>query len=208
MKFKLIDRDFEMELPNVKTIGIMVSGGLDSATLLYLLAKEIKDTNKDTTLKVFCVPRSTDGFDSHVLNIINFVNNAIGNSIAEYVVHGETDMHHSSIVYSAYFDILERNLADCIFLGDTANPNVSLPGIDIESYPKRRRDQRPTVHQPFLDYSKDYVIAICKMFMLDDLVKLTHSCTVYKDKRCNTCFQCKEREWAFECNGYVDKGSI
>jgi len=206
---QILDRDFVLDIPdNVSTIGIMLSGGLDSAVLLYLLAKQIHDTNSSVNLHVFCVPRPTDGSDCHTLAIIEYINIQIGHVISSYTVRGKVDMHHSSIVYLAYRDILEDKLVDCIFLGDTANPDVALPGVCPTSWPTRTEDRRLIIHQPFLTHSKKYIVALCELYNLHELVKLTHSCTVHKHKRCNECFQCQERLWAFNCNNLKDPGTI
>ena len=206
---QILDREFVLDIPdNVSTIGIMVSGGLDSAVLLYLLAKEIHDTDSFVKLHVFCVPRPTDGSDCHTLAIIEYINVHIGNVISSYTVRGEVDMHHSSIVHLAYMDILDSGIVDCIFLGDTDNPDSDLPGVCPTSWPNRLEDRRPMIHQPFLTYSKKYIVALCVLYDLQELAKLTHSCTVHKHKRCNECFQCQERIWAFNCNNLKDTGTI
>lgn len=209
MKLKLLDRDFTLELPvSADTVGIMVSGGLDSAILLYLLAKEMQDTGSTATINVFSVPRPTDGFDCNVSTIVDYVNMRLNMNIGMPIVYGKADMHHSVIVYTAYLGILEDHLADCIFLGDTANPDVEMTGVCNTSWPRRLKDYRENVMQPFLTFSKKYVVSVCKEFNLDELAKITHSCTVEKRTRCNKCFQCQERAWAYRCNDYQDPGTI
>ena len=207
MNIQVLDRLFELTLPHtISSVGIMVSGGLDSALLLYLVAKEIHDTNSTISLNVFCVPRPTDGSNSHALAVVDYVNTEY--NISSYTIRGDVDMHHSTIVYFAYRDIVSEGLSDCIFLGDTANPDTPLQGVCPTAWPNRLTDHNKDVYQPFLQYSKKYIIALIDMFDLMTLAKLTHSCTAHKHKRCDKCFQCKERAWAFECNNTDDPGIL
>jgi 7-cyano-7-deazaguanine synthase in queuosine biosynthesis len=93
-----------------------------------------------------------------------------------------------------------------VFLGTTKNPDIQLD--TTAEYPARDTAiQTDTIRQPFLTYDKSYVISLYFEHGVEDMLGLTHSCCVETYGRCNHCFFCKEREWAFSKLGMPDPGT-
>jgi 7-cyano-7-deazaguanine synthase in queuosine biosynthesis len=59
---------------------------------------------------------------------------------------------------------------------------------------------------PFIKMYKDEILKILFDNNQQALLSLTHSCTERKTGRCGQCFQCKEREWAFDQLNQIDPG--
>ena len=57
-------------LPDALNIGIMLSGGMDSALLLFLLLKEKIDINSAAEITAFTVPNIKDNAAEHSLHVI------------------------------------------------------------------------------------------------------------------------------------------
>ena len=50
-------RSFNIQLPEWKKLGVLISGGIDSALLYYLLLKEIQDQHTDHTVVPIYITR-------------------------------------------------------------------------------------------------------------------------------------------------------
>jgi len=192
----------KVDVPN-KKIGVFVSGGWDSAVLLYMIWDEcIKQGNE---MRIYTVPK-LDGAVKHAEQVVKWcryklIADAVPHDIvgsisaddpSEYVKSGVVDALMSGdvdIVYTAvtkYYDEMDPD-QDRVFTAGT-------PFEDI-------------VRQPFADMTKDQTVQLAfDMGIAEDLMRYTHSCTERDEGRCGYCPWCKERQWAFDKIGQVDKG--
>jgi len=189
----------EIVLENDK-IGIMISGGLDSGLLLFLLLSLGYRASSKT--KVFTVPRFDDSI-IHSHRMVDWVTSIFNVSIPIIEV-GDPTLFHSQQVNSGVSETL--TMVDTILLGDTWLPTIKLGGTT----PIRYRNSNPKVNQVYLDlnFNKTHVIKIAHDLGLYDLFIMSHSCTQSKLYRCNECWQCQERAWAFNELGLVDPGEM
>jgi hypothetical protein len=176
--------------PN-KSYGIMLSGGLDSAILLYLLI------NQDPTIKIqpFTINK-TDGASKYANPLIDHFNKKFSLSIPKTIYVGNPAVHHRSQSTTAVIDIFNNFPVDQLFIGINQNPPelTNLPGA-----PQRdKKSKDPRIIFPFVDLYKTDIIKIMIEHGQEDLMGITHSCTEQKDGRCNQCWQCTERAWAFK----------
>ena len=72
---------------------------------------------------------------------------------------------------------------------------------------ERVRGNMLNYDQPFFDYTKDYTVKLGIDNRADEIFQISHSCVTLTKGRCNTCWWCKEREWAFFKNNYTDPGT-
>jgi hypothetical protein len=194
----------KVDVPANKKIGVFVSGGWDSAVLLYNIWDIcIKQRNE---MRIYTVPK-LDGAKKHAEQIVKWcryklITEAVPHDIvgsitaedpSEYVKSGVVDALMSGdvdIVYSAvtkYYDEMDPD-QDRIFTAGT-------PFEDI-------------VRQPFADMTKDQTVQMAfDLGIAEDLMKYTHSCTELDEGRCGYCPWCKEREWAFKQINKIDKGT-
>lgn len=182
----------------------MFSGGADSSILLYLMHKYNIENNKNCTIQTYTVPRRT-GAKYHTANVINCIKTHLKTDIPDTICIGDPDVHHSLFARNAIKEVLEIHKPALLFTGDTKNPDVQLDTTFMP--PARGRDRNIIILQPFLPFDKSYVMSLYFKYGVEDILKYTHSCSVEIFGRCNYCFFCKEREWAFSKLGIPDPGT-
>jgi len=191
-----IIEDIESIIQTHNTIGVFISGGLDSAILAKLLLDTKQKLNTTNKIVFYTVPRTDDSF-THARRILKFIGH--DNTISQV---GNHKTHHSRQVLSGIIEALEDDSVNIFLLGDTSNP-VALP-----EGPIRIKSDNIRVHQPFFDYTKDEVIQLAIDLEYTELFNQTHTCTESKTLRCSNCWQCRERAWAFTKLNYIDTGTM
>jgi hypothetical protein len=181
--------------------GILLSGGLDSAILLYLLIK----SNPTIDIQPFTIPKR-DGAVLYADPVIEHFNSKFGLTIPKTILVGDPQAHHRMQSTTAVIDIFDKHPVDYLFIGINKNP----PGLDRSPFAPRRnkKSDDPKIIFPFVDMTKDQMLQI--MFDEDqsDLINITHTCTEQSHSRCNRCWQCQERAWAFKQLAKEDTGII
>ena len=89
--------------------GILLSGGLDSAILLYLLVKH----NKGIKIQPFTIPKK-DGAYLYADPIIDFFNRKFNFNIPGTVKAGSPDVHHSQQNESAVKEVFQKHQVQLI----------------------------------------------------------------------------------------------
>lgn len=199
------EKEIEITLPDgrCKQILYAVSGGADSAILLFILAKMNRDLGTDHTFIPFTVPRP-DGGANYSPAIVSWINNTLGTSIAEPTIIGDGDLPHDAVVKTAIKDLMSTDKYDFLYVAENRIPGDELGGL-APIRAKTNKFRRAAL--PFWDLTKDYSIDLYYRLKVEDLLLLTHSCTEQTKGRCNTCFQCNERAWAFTSLGRSDPGT-
>jgi hypothetical protein len=194
-----------MKLQNNTSYGIMLSGGLDSAVLLYLLLKE----NKNINIQPFSIPKH-DGSHVFVPRILEHFKFQFDIEIPDTLLVGDPNLHHSQQSTAAIKQIF-KDYAEIDFIYFATNQN---PTHDFDynrypngSYPDRvKTSPHPKILMPFIEMHKDEILKLVFDHGQEELLKLTHSCTEQKTGRCGRCFQCNERAWAFRQLDKLDFG--
>jgi hypothetical protein len=188
------------DIDRSKQYGILISGGLDSAVLLSLLAKY----HSDIKLQPFTIDK-TDGSMFYANPIIDYVNDRFGTTFPKTIVVGDPTLEHTKQGPSAVKEILQNyKHIDYILFGTNKNPPVTLPGIN----PVRIKPPTANILCPFFDLYKTDIVNLAIEHNLQDLFNITHSCTEQQVGRCNDCWQCRERAWAFNELNMIDKGTF
>jgi len=186
--------------PN-SSYGILLSGGLDSAILLYLLVS----VNPTIKIQPFTIAK-TDGAYLYADPIIDHFNNKFKLSIPKTIVVGDPTVHHRQQSTTAVKEIFASYPVDFLFIGINTNPPelALLPGA-----PKRdTKSDNPKIIFPFVDMYKDQILDLMYKYQQEDLATITHSCTEQQIGRCNQCWQCTERAWAFKQLDKQDTGTL
>jgi 7-cyano-7-deazaguanine synthase in queuosine biosynthesis len=182
-----------------KTYAILLSGGLDSAFLLYLVVSN----NPTVDIQPYTIPK-TDGAIEYANAVIDHLNTKFGWSIPQTISVGDPSAHHRMQSVIAADEIRDVHEKDFLFAGVTQNPEE----LDSLPYaPERTKEpQDPRVLLPFVQMTKDQALQL--MFDLDqgDLASVTHSCTESSGTPCTNCWACIERAWAFDKIGQTDTG--
>jgi hypothetical protein len=188
-----------------KKYGIMLSGGLDSAVLMYLILKE----NKNVNIQPFSIPKQ-DESHMFVPKILEFFEVLFDIEIPSTILIGDSSVHHSQqstvAIKQIFKDYAEINF---IYFATNQNPthNFDYDRYSKGSYPDRvKASPHPKILMPFIEMYKDEILKIVFDNDQGELLKITHSCTEQKTGRCGQCFQCNERAWAFRQLDKTDPG--
>ena len=184
-----------------KKYGLLLSGGLDSAVLLYILVKECPNIN----LQLFTIPKH-DGSALYADPIIDHFNRKFNLHLPATNFVGDPDVHHTRQSTVAIMEIFANYDLDVLFMGVTPNP-VELNELD--GAPNRKLESPVSrLVYPFASMTKDIILNIMFEAGQEDLVNITHSCTEQTVGRCNKCWQCTERKWAFDKIDKIDTGTL
>jgi 7-cyano-7-deazaguanine synthase in queuosine biosynthesis len=196
-----------LELNPEKQYGIMLSGGIDSAVLLYLILKT--NQPKNINLIVFSIPKK-DGSYLVVPDILKYLESFFEIKLKKTILVGDPEAYHADQSRTAVSEIFQKHKhIDYIFFATNQNPsrNFDYGNFKKGDYPDRvKGPPNSKILMPFIDLEKDSILKIAEENDLWDLIKLTHSCTEQSQGRCEICFQCQERAWAFSQLGIVDPG--
>lgn len=184
-----------------KTYGLLLSGGLDSAILLYLLIKN----NPKIDLTIFTIPKH-DGSALYAGLVVDHFNKKFNLNILVPIFVGDPDAHHTEQSTIAIVEIFAKNKIDYLFMGVNTNP----PELnDLDGAPKRKlTSPNAKLIYPFARMLKNEIIEIMFNEGQEDLINITHSCTEQKIGRCSRCWQCTERAWAFKQLDKPDTGTL
>lgn len=191
----------ELNLNPDKSYGIMLSGGLDSAVLLYLIINQ----QPSVKLQPFTIDK-TDGSSLYVNKIIDHFNKKFNTSIPYTIYVGDPTAHHRLQSTTAVIDIFNNYSVDYLFNGINQNPLElnDLPGAPVRD----TKSTDPRIIFPFVDLYKHNILEFMYAHNQEDLADITHSCTEQSVGRCHNCWQCTERAWAFKQLDTIDTGQL
>jgi hypothetical protein len=183
------------------TYGILLSGGIDSAVLLYLLIRD----NHLINLQPFTIPK-TDGAALYADPIIKHFNKKFGLKIPSTILVGDPTVFHRNQSTTAVKDIFNNHPVDYLYIAINQNP----PELnDLPGAPDRAKSStHPKILVPFINLYKDSILQIMYDTQQEDLIDITHSCTEQQQGRCGKCWQCTERKWAFKQLDKEDTGLL
>lgn len=197
-----IEKDVERILRSHSSIGLLLSGGLDSAGLGYLLVHGRNLLGTNNSFEYIILP-STDGALTHAMNVADWLDSKAKVQAKRHVM-GKPELHHTQRVGSALKEAMRQLTHIDLFL----NAANKTPDEDVPGGPLRFNSINPKVYLPFFTYTKDELVRLYIKHDLDALFKITHTCTETTNTRCRICWQCKERAWAFNKCGYTDPGTL
>ena len=183
-----------------KQYGILLSGGIDSAILCYLLIK----SEPKIRLQPFTIPK-VDGAYLYADPIIDHFNKKFNLTIPRTIKVGDPTLHHSQQGRSAMTEI-NRHYKSIDVIYNALN-SVPIELQDGRHPIRATKEPFEKAKFPFMDMFKDQILQIMYDEEQTDLIDLTHSCTEQTHGRCNVCWQCGERIWAFNKINKVDTGT-
>lgn len=184
--------------------GILLSGGLDSAVLLYLFLRTCQEQNVTPNIRPFTIPK-TDGSYLYVGNVINWMNQHFSIQIPKHTLVGDPTVHHREQSSTAIHDVFVKfPKIDYLFIGINQNPPAPFP---VEGPTRDSASNNSYILCPLVDLYKTHIADLIYEYNLQELLDITHSCTERTAGRCMECFQCQERAWAFEQLNQTDIGT-
>jgi hypothetical protein len=203
--------EIKIEVEESKQYGIMLSGGLDSAVLLYFILLDAKQKNLTLDITPFTIIKYDESY-KFVNLIIDYLNNLVGCSIPYTTLIGNPDTRHDLHSINARKEIKNiKPKLDHLFSALNQNPPFTLKCVkELGWTPPNRLTSNLSIFEitPFLDLYKTHIVDLADQYGLHHLFELTHSCTEKTNERCNVCFQCEERAWAFKELNLTDTGKI
>ncbi len=198
--------EIEINLPvgTNKKILFGISGGADSAILLYIIAKMNRDSESNHQILPFTVPRP-DGGANYSPRIVKWVSDKLNVNIPEPMIIGDGNLPHAVVVKVVIKKLMESNLYDFLYIAENKIPPITLEGL------APIRAGQPNFKRaalPFWGVTKDCTLDLYYKENVSELLELTHTCTEWTKGRCNACFQCNERSWAFSKLGIDDPGKL
>ena len=186
--------------------GIFVSGGADSAILLYILMRYNKNP-----LRVYTISNLQRwGTQASVAsNIILECIKLTGNTNITHHISYTNDFTNE-YMQEKLLEPVNNGEVNCIFTGTTA-----LPPMDSYVNFTHRADSYSEIERvsekfkntsykngkllvPFFNLDKRSIASLYKHYNLTEtLFTLTRSCFVNEHAHCGSCFWCEERFWAF-----------
>jgi hypothetical protein len=200
MIIKVLDKEISIDLPpNSEKIHVMVSGGMDSALILYLL---VLFSQRRHEIVAYTVPK-TDGAWTHANAVIDWLRTRMNANISGPIPVGNPRLEHDFQVRSGFEEALDHYKAPKLWLAENQNPSPEFKMGGL--YPNRMAENKfDYLVTPFLHLYKSHIVQLCKDLALDELITLTHTCTELRDDRCGACFACTERAWGFEQAQWAD----
>lgn len=206
---KTIDLDIVSVDIHEGPLGINVSGGADSAILLYILMSNMA---KGTPLHVFnCCSKQKHRRSAH--HALDVVAKCMDLTEKENVsIHvNMVDRQTGSALLALPMHMLETNEIRYFYTGLTCLPPTSvfesfknettfLHERDPNKINKTYVETDGRIYKPFANIDKKGIQFLYKKFLrLEDLYPLTRSCEslTLMSGHCGECWWCEERLWAF-----------
>ena len=194
-------RPVTVKLTLHRRIGVLVSGGLDSA-LLYYLIKKLTLTDDRYSVIPYTITRN-DGSSRYAQPVIDYIHKILGIEQQDSInlAISETD---SELQVAAGMRELRNTDRNLIYIGiiqtleEHALHDVPKPYVPTNS---------KQFNYPLKDLNKAHVVQLIIQLGLEKLFTLTHSCVYDIDIPCGICNRCNERAWAFEQLGLIDPGT-
>lgn len=203
-----------LEFKNVKGLGLNLSGGIDSATLLYVVCKSMTEQNEQFPIYCITACNSTDIYGAYHSGLVfNFIKRRFTKLDLHHIVDysmmtGKFKIDRKNKIIKKLYS---ENKINAYTEGITKNPlsndfNFINPQ---EKYtpPEDKRDKEIesitkfnmlTRYRPWSNIDKKGINEIASNNGIKHkLLLITRSCTHKKIHKCNKCWWCQERLWAF-----------
>lgn len=171
-----------------RNIGILVSGGIDSALLYFLLTKLNIENNNFFNITPYTILRK-EGSKNYALPVINYIQKKFSLPITELNVVGDNTLPEIKQVDSGLKDIFDKG-TDFVYIGI-----ISVRDEHRLNTPKFYFPQTIKKIYPLLNLEKSHVIDLYIQYNLLDLLEMTYSCAIDEINACGSCNGCNERIW-------------
>ena len=185
--------EYKIVLPdNPFTIGVFLSGGLDSAILYYILLK--LNAGKHTIVPLTLVKNVHSV--KFAQNILNYIHSSLSLPPAPIKVLPGVDVKNS--INEMYSDGFQQ-----VYVGQIKELPEFLVGWESTAHPENR-----FFKAPFKNLTKAEIVKLVIEQKQETLFYLTHTCATQEVGRCGECNRCRERKWAFDSLALTDPGVL
>ena len=185
--------------PLRKRIGVLVSGGMDSALLYYLLVKLNVESGLTHKITPYTILRK-DGSSQYAPDIINHVHDLFNLPLTTTEIVGDPTLAENMQVETGARDALKKS--NILYMGLIEE----LAAFTIGWRDPIKWNNSDSRLYPLKDLNKSHIVDLIIQFKQEKLFELTHSCIM--SGKCYNCNGCNERSWGFEQMGYADPGIV
>lgn len=187
-------------------VGVLVSGGADSAMLLYLLMKY-----HVSKIYIFTLASSLKNNvnSKHAIDVVSKCSELTGNQNFTHMIsycHTQT----SEILFRQTLEYIENGTINWLYTGITKNPPDEVLS-EFQDRTTESHERDPTVERtvvneesklitPFTNIDKKDLADLYKQHnILETIFPLTRSCEHLSEfeGHCKVCWWCEERNWGF-----------
>lgn len=200
-----VDFQFSIEDANKKkprvynSIGVYLSGGIDSTALLLLILTELNSSGVLGSIPVRCFTIDKHDFAIHTTKpLISILERKFNvalshhNSIPNY-------LNPYNIRPKVFLDMHLQNPNTLFFLGNNKTPSTDLVSFkNSQNIDYGFEVDKIIYYSPFLYMHKPQILDIFYKLDCEDILPYTYSCTVRPHQPCKKCYACEERAWGFE----------
>lgn len=182
-------RTLEIEFPNVSKIGVLVSGGIDSVLLYYLLLYFKYKNNFPHKIQPIIIQRPAD---HHVTKFtVNKVNALFGHDLLPMRL-GDVSLPAHKQVESAVMQAFTILGFEYVYLGIIEVQPQHAVGITIIEVPEILG-----IGYPLKNLTKRHIIDLYYKMGIQELLQYTNSCDEHaiELQPCGVCNGCRERDW-------------
>jgi hypothetical protein len=195
-------RTLKLKLPEERTkIAVLISGGIDSAILYYLMLLENKNIGFKHEIVPVTIPR-TEGSEYFGKLVVANMNEKFNMIKRDAIVVGNASLPDDRQVKSGVLHAYDLGF-DLVYGGVIEQQPEHMVGWTPPDAKETKRFKTP-----LKDLSKAHVIDLVIQSKQEDLFYITHTCVKFKIGRCHKCNGCNERAWGFAHLGLTDPGTI
>jgi hypothetical protein len=194
------NRVITIELPEKKeTLGVLVSGGLDSAILYFLIVQENIRLGNLHDIIPFTVARK-EGSIYFAGPVVEHIHKYF-NICVPHLQVGDNTLNETRQVTSGLKDAQDMGCSK-VYLGVIIQQPEHMLGWD---HPKLKEAERFKL--PFINADKSHIVDLIFKSNQESLFHITHSCD-HELGRCGSCNGCRERAWGFKKVNKIDPGKV
>jgi 7-cyano-7-deazaguanine synthase in queuosine biosynthesis len=202
----------DIDIHDSGPVGITVSGGADSASLLYIL---LKNSQQPVHIYSFLSDAKGSVVEPYVDRVVAKCVELTGNS--NIVHHKERiAVQTPKVLALTLKERIEQGEISIAYYGSTKFPPTDVINTFEEKLDKELLENRGSgtdrdvyvfdnlIYRPYINLDKkDISMLYSSLDLLESLYPLTRSCeNIYSpDQHCGKCFWCEERRWGF---GYLE----
>lgn len=196
-------RTLTLELPadTPLKIAVMISGGIDSAILYYILLEENKNLDNLHEIIPVVIERR-EGSKYFARLVIAQLQMLFGLPLTSPAIVGDPTLEEKDQVRSGVMDVWKLGFNRCYIGAIEQQPEHMIGWVD----PGAKENHR--LKLPMRGLNKTHVIDLVIRLNQSSLFNITHTCNVHEIGRCYGCNGCNERSWGFSQLGLTDPGMI
>jgi len=201
---------FESFPTDIKSVGLSLSGGADSALAFYCLLKTLSDRNQDTLVYTMhgydtfrTVARSYEAADAVYEYIVSLFNIEVPplHTFAFYKnkAVGKYEWFFPNYIYlKNKYNIEDMITSMTLGMPDRKRPNWNEDKYELTEEEVIAMSKEAPLRFPFATVDKKFIAHQYRKLGLSDLSALTSSCVGDQKVPCKKCWWCEERYWAFK----------